>query len=265
MPNTSDVDITGITANLVAGGHHLILYRSTAVTESPTPTACGPLSGVTGGDAPIIIAQQATSTLTLPTGVAYHFTAGQMVRIEMHYLNATQVKKSVVGTVLFTTGAPGTAYQAADIMFCGSISQLMISGIPPYTTNATLNPGFFAGNANIDFTKIKVFGLTSHEHWTGKEGQIWKAANSGDASNRIYDNTQWDAPPLEVFDDAHLLTFGAGQGLRWQCSYDTQDAVPQPTSTVRFGESARTDEMCFIWAYYFPSAGRFIGQGDCWQ
>lgn len=220
---------------------------------------------MTGGDAPIIIAQEATSTLTLPTGVAYHFTAGQMVRIEMHYLNASSSTKSVVGTVTFTPGTPGTSYQAADIMFCGSVLQLMTSGIPPYTTNAPLNAGFFSGNGNINFQNIKVFGMTSHEHWTGKEGQIWKAANSSDASNRVYDNTQWDAPPLKVFDDAHLLTFNPGEGLRWQCSYDTQDAMPQPTSAVKFGESARTNEMCFVWFYYFPSAGKFIGPGDCWQ
>jgi hypothetical protein len=29
------------------------------------------------------------------------------------------------------------------------------------------------------------------------------------------------------------------------------------TTKVCFGESAN-DEMCFIWAYYHPSAGRFI-------
>ncbi|HEX6838938.1 MAG TPA: hypothetical protein VF334_20305, partial [Polyangia bacterium] len=68
-----------------------------------------------------------------------------------------------------------------------------------------------------------------------------------------------------VFDDASLVTFGPGEGIRWQCTYDTLDASPKPASTVKFGESARTNEMCFLWAYYYPSAGRFIGQTDCWQ
>ena len=52
----------------------------------------------------------------------------------------------------------------------------------------------------------------------------------------------------------------SGEGPRWQCSYDNPDQT-----TYKFGESAQSNEMCFLWAYYFPSVGHFISQTDCWR
>ena len=62
-----------------------------------------------------------------------------------------------------------------------------------------------------------------------------------------------DLDRLQRYDDAHLVTFGPDEGLRWQCFYNNPD-----NKTIKFGESAESNEMCFLWAYYYPSAGRFI-------
>jgi hypothetical protein len=264
LPTSVDVDVTKIEATLPTGGHHLIMYKVSDTTESPTPTVCDSVTNITTS-IPLIIAQNTDSTLNLPSGVAYHFAAGQMVRLEVHYLNATQNPLNVEGRVTMTPGVAGQTYQQADIMFCGSVSQLTSIGVPPYTTSAPLNPGFFSGNGSIDFTKIKLFGLTTHQHWTGKEATVSKSTSASSAGTLLYDNTNWSAAPLKTFDDNSLVTFGPGEGIRWQCTYDTQDASPKPLTNVKFGESARVNEMCFLWAYYYPSAGRFIGEADCWQ
>ena len=55
-------------------------------------------------------------------------------------------------------------------------------------------------------------------------------------------------------DTANVLSFQAGEGLAWQCSYDTS----ADSSKVCFGESGQTNEMCFIWAYYYPSHGAHV-------
>jgi hypothetical protein len=45
------------------------------------------------------------------------------------------------------------------------------------------------------------------------------------------------------------LSFDGSQGFRYRCSWDnTTD------TRLTFGESAR-QEMCFFWAYYYPSQG----------
>jgi hypothetical protein len=261
MPTTTAQDIIGIGTVLAPGSHHLIAYKSTATTESLTPTACTSFSGVLNGEAPIFIADAASQKMTLPTGVGYHFPAGQMVRIEAHYINATMTALQGMGTVTFTPGPPMT-YQQADIMMCGSVTALTcpIGGIPPANPNYALPVGTYSGSASVDFTKLKVFALTSHEHQRGSDVKIWKSATGSPTSQQLFDNPNWSSPPLQVYDDAHLLSFAAGEGLSWQCSYDST----ADNANVCFGESAATNEMCFIWAYYYPSVGRFIAQSDCW-
>jgi hypothetical protein len=266
LPSNSDVDIVEIDATLARGSHHLIVYKSSATEESGSPTGCTSFQGVLGGDQPILIAQSPVSVLTLPTGVAWHLPAGQMLLIEEHFLNASPDSIQGMGSVTFVPGAPGVSYQAADLMFLGSVSQLgggggLIGtcpagrGLPPGQMT-TLAPDFFDGEVNVDLTTLQFFAFTGHEHRHGTDVKIWQATASADPTKLtpIYESTQWDNAPLEVFDDAHLLSFSAGQGFLWQCSYDTT----METSNICFGESALTNEMCFFWAYYFPSVGHFV-------
>jgi hypothetical protein len=262
LPTTTDQDVVAIETTLAPGSHHLIAYRSSATTENLTPTPCSSFAGVLKGEAPIFIADSMSSKLQLPSGVSYHFPAGQMIRLEAHYINATQTAIKGAGTVTFTPG-PAMTYQPADIMMCGSVKSLSCMfgpGLMPGKKLLALPVGTYDGGGLVDLTKLKVFGVTSHQHHRGTDVKIWKATASDPTATQIYDNPDWSNPPLTVYDDAHLLTFAPGEGLSWQCSYDTST----DTAPVCFGESAVTDEMCFIWAYYYPSIGRFISQSDCW-
>jgi hypothetical protein len=270
VPFDVDTDVVRIHTDLAPGSHHLILYRSVETQEQP-PYDCTSFAGVFNGEAPVFIAESADSDMQLPTGVAYHFTAGQMVRLEAHYINTTQATLNAQGTVYLVAGATGMTYQPADMMMCGSVGSLACQlggGVHAGDSNYTLPVGFYDGTAvnlrgpamNVDLTKLKIFAFTSHEHHHGKNVTIWKSTGHDVAmAQKLYSNDSWDNPPLKVLPDDQLLTFATNEGFAWQCSYDASDT----TTDLCFGESAN-DEMCFIWAYYFPSVGRFIAQDDCW-
>jgi hypothetical protein len=273
LPSAVDVDVVEIDATLAPGSHHLIVYKSMSTTESLTPSGCTAFQGVLTGDQPIFIAQSENSVLKLPSGVAWHLPAHQMLLLEAHYLNATANAIEGKGSVTFVPGTPGTTYQQADLMFCGSVSQLgggagflgncpAGKGLPPGQVTS-LDPNFYDGGQGVDFTQLKVFGLTGHQHRHGSDFKIWKTTAGTDPSTLtpIYESTQWDNAPLADFDDAHLVSFQPGEGLMWQCTYDTT----MESQNICFGESALTQEMCFFWAYYYPSVGRFIQDRDCWH
>ena len=263
MPNTTDIDVVNVATTLAPGSHHLIAYRSNATTESPTPTPCNAFAGVLNGEAPIFIGDAASQAMQLPDGVAYHFPAGQMIRLEAHYLNASQNAIQGMGTITFTPGPPMT-YQAADIMMCGNVPSLDCSlggGLTPGQNSVALPVGKYSGSSGVDFTKLNVFAFTTHEHQRGTDVKIWKSTSSNLMSSLLLDNPDWANPHLQVLDSANVLSFQPGEGLAWQCTYDTS----ADTSKVCFGESAQSNEMCFIWAYYYPSVGRFISTGDCWN
>ncbi len=258
LGNTTPIDVVQIDTSLAPGSHHLIAYRSSATATAP-PTPCNSFDGVTHGEAPLFIAESRQSTMKMPSEAAYHLPAGQLIRLEAHYINTTQATLQGMGTVAFTAGS-GTNYQPADIMMCGSALSLTVSCLPPGQSNTTLPVGFYGGGSGVDFTKLKVFAFTSHEHHRGTDVKVWKSTGKNPTpAQQLYDNPSWDNPPLQQYTDANLLTFNSGEGLAWQCSYDTA----ADTNKVCFGESAN-DEMCFIWAYYYPSVGRFISEGDCW-
>jgi hypothetical protein len=265
LQNTADVDVVALTTTLAPGSHHLILYRSTATVESPTLTPCMTFDTTMQGDVPLLLAGTLDTSLSLPDGVAYHLAAGQMVKIEAHYINATSAAIEGKGSVAMTLGSSEATHQPADVMLCGSVRELKSPGIAPLQASVVLQPGFYAGGGDIDLTKLKVFGMTSHEHHLGAGVTIAKATSAADPGASLFSTESWDNPPLEVFDPAHLVSFAANQGIRWQCSYDSLHANPPPTDTTYFGPSALHNEMCFVAIYYYPSAGRFVGPRDCFQ
>src|SRR5262249_14351436 len=146
LPTTTETNIIQIDSTLAPGSHHLILYKSMATMEAKDVQPCQPLD-ISGGDIPVYIAEtESNNLLPLPTGVAYKFPAGQMVRLEAHYLNATTNAIMGMGDVRLVQGdADESKYMAADIMFCGSVSaltkQLGGSGVVPGAS--MLPPAFY--------------------------------------------------------------------------------------------------------------------------
>jgi hypothetical protein len=265
LPADRELDVTAIDASLSAGGgHHVIFYRSTEPTETEAPAACDLLSDL-AHNVPLLITNGPVGTLTLPDGVVHHFDAGERVKVEVHALNATDDPIEVEAKVTLTLAPAGAPTVRAGTMFCGSVAELTNRGLPPAIPSVAIAPGFFAGNDAIDLTALRVFALATHQHWTGQEVTIAKSTGANDRGQLVYDNTSWDAPRTLSLPAGHPLTFAAGEGLRWQCSYDTIDASPPPIATVHYGERLRADEMCFLWIQYAPDIGRPIGSTDCWQ
>ena len=242
LPTTAAIDMVKITSELTLGGHHLVFYKSGATVEQTTPYTCMTFRDITTGTVPLYIAQKSSTVLDFPKGVAYQMPAGQMVRVELHFLNSTAAPLPVTGTVHVTDAVAGTITDRANLMFYGNLR----IAIPPQSM-ATVGPTFrkFAAAAP------KIFGLTGHQHQRGTSISIELATAATGAGTHVYTNTDWAEPPLTIFDPPLVPT--AGQGFRYTCNYNN------PTnSTITFGEGVN-QEMCFLWAYYYPDMGFDIG------
>jgi hypothetical protein len=243
IPTDHAIDIVNIGADLTEGGHHLIFYKSNATEESSAPVECASFRGVFTGMVPLFIAQKTHTDLQFPTGVAYALPAAQMVRVELHFLNTSDRPLAVTGTVHLREARTGTVVDRANLMFYGNLN----INIPPQST-ITVGPTFRAFRA----TSPKIFGLTGHQHHRGTGVTIELGPRTGPMMP-IYENHDWADPPLTVFDPPIATT--AGQGLRYACTYTN------PThQAVGFGEGVN-QEMCFLWAYYYPDMGFEIGIG----
>jgi hypothetical protein len=242
LPTTAAIDVVKISSEMTMGGHHLVFYKSGATAEATTPFTCQTFRDITNGTVPLYIAQKPTTELNFPKAVAYTMPAGQMVRVELHFLNTTSGPLPVTGTVHIADAVAGTITDHANLMFYGNLK----INIPAQST-ATVGPTFrkYASAAP------KIFGLTGHTHQRGTSVTIEIASDATSAGTNVYTNTNWAEPPLTIFDPPLVPT--AGQGFRYTCTYNNPT-----TSPIAFGEGVN-QEMCFLWAYYYPDMGFDIG------
>jgi hypothetical protein len=253
LPTDQAVDIVQVDARQ-SYTHHVIFYRES--TDSPvdeTPTPCPPLDILSTNRAPLFIGETPTASMKLPDNVAYRLPAMAPYRIEGHFLNANPQTVQASAEIILTPARPGTTMQEADMIFLNAVTQMeknydgQKTGIPPGMTT-TLDPGFWG--LPDDMLGSKFFGLASHQHHLGTNFIISKSTSAQDPGTRLYQNTDWQHPPLQIYPDDMPLTFKSGEGFRWLCTYDNTT-----TQYVHFGNSAQTNEMCILWAYYYPSQG----------
>lgn len=248
LGNTTEIKVHQMHNQLNSASHHLIVYKDDMdTTEQLTPTPCEPFTGAlntTGMIAPIAITQKADDMIFLPDGVAYTFAPNQMVKLEMHYLNASDEPREVEATADFYAADPATIEHEAGILFAGS-------------PDIDLDPGetetlhqFLKLPASIDLSQSKIFAVTGHTHKLGTSVKVRVGPNKNGPMTEVYapDPFKWDEPETRTF-NSNPFSVPQGGGFDFECTWRNT------TSTnVQFGESANA-EMCFFWAYYYPSQG----------
>jgi hypothetical protein len=248
LGNTAPVHVGQIHDVLGDASHHMIVYRVNDTTERTTPFDCKPFTDTLNpaDGSPLVITQKRDDTVQLPPGVGFTLDTNQMLRIEMHYINPDAAPVTLHST--------STMFVLPEMQYRDEASFLFVGdpaiSIPPMS-QATLGPVFFP--VPDKYANSKFFAITGHEHRLGTNVQVWTATGVDDpAPKPVYQvpGWQWSEPKTVMYDPPFQVP--AGGGLRFQCDWSNNS-----TSMIGFGESA-TAEMCFFWAYYYPSQGASV-------
>jgi hypothetical protein len=234
---------------LNAGSHHLIVYRTNDTVEQLAPFDCQPFTDALdpAKGSPLMITQKHEETLTLPQGVAFSLQPNTMVRLEMHYLNTSDADVTVQATSTFITIPDADFTDEADFLFIGN-PDISIPAMSP----ATLGPTYFTPPATLGLAGVKFFGITGHTHQWGTNVTVAAAPSAAGPDTPVYDVPSWQwNEPATVYHDPPF-TLPEGGGFNFTCSWNNFSS-----QTVSFGESAN-QEMCFFWAYYYPSQGAYV-------
>src|SRR5258706_5054685 len=166
-----------------------------------------------------------------------------MVKLEMHYINASDQTQSATATVDFFAADPATIHDEASILFTGS-PDIMIPAGQSYTLHQ-----FFSVPAYLDLSQSHIFAMTGHEHHYGTGVQVNVAATKTGPMTVVYspDPFSWSEPATTTYGQPFNVPVDGG--FDFTCTWNKTGA-----NSVKFGESAN-DEMCFFWAYYYPSQG----------
>ena len=247
LSNPTEIKVRQVHNQLSSSSHHLIVYKDDQdTTEQTTPIDCEPFTGAlntTGKIAPIVITQKADDQLTLPERVAYTLAPQQMIKIEMHYLNATDAPIDATATVDFYAADPSTIDHEANLLFIGSPDIDLAPG-----ETETLHQ-FFKVPSYVDFSASKIFAITGHTHKLGTDVQVRVAPSKTGPMTDVYSPATflWSEPETTTHDPPFSVPQGGG--FDFECTWTNTTA-----QQVEFGESANA-EMCFFWAYYYPSQG----------
>jgi len=244
LGNTEPISVHEIHNVLGATSHHFIVYRVNDTVERPEPYPCSPFTD-TLNDPPLIITQRSDDRLTLPDGVAYTIPPNQMLRLELHYINPGVAPQMAEATSTFMPMPSEDVENEADIMFLGDTN----ISIPPMS-EATLGPTFVQLPSRFD--GVNYFAITGHEHQWGTDVYVEVAEDAGTPGTPVYDIPlfHWDEPETVTYEPP--FTVPDGGGFKLTCEWNNLS-----DQRVSFGTSV-DDEMCFIWAYYFPSRGPLV-------
>jgi hypothetical protein len=242
LGNPSELQVGSIRNVLSGVSHHLIVYKVADEEERPEPYDCDPFQDTLDPSKgmPLMITQKAEETLELPEGVAFTLEPDQMIRLEMHYVNPGVEPATIEATSTMIAIAPGAFEHEAGFLFAGSADVEV-----PGNAATTLGPVLIDMPPELEGKNF--FAFTGHVHKLGTNVTV--DMTDGDGRVPVYDveGFEWSEPPTQTHDPAVVL--GEDEGFEITCAWN--NTTPDD---VGFGEQA-SDEMCFFWAYYYPSEG----------
>jgi hypothetical protein len=239
-PLGADLEIREFESHQSIGTHHMFLTTSTMPADPPDGPLADCASGVTADDIILYGAQVPDYRLSYPSGVAVVAPQHQGLRMQVHYLNATDAAVMVSAQIVLHLAEPGTVTQHAGVVIFANQSFTIPPGTAPTTITHTCT-------APADMNVVVASG---HMHHHGTDLVASRAGVT------LYETTTWSEPPSTVFDPP--LALHAGDPITFSCTYQNDTGAP-----ITFGPSAATNEMCNFSTRVYPVPALPYGSFAC--
>ena len=247
FPNTfgGNIAILESKSEMAAGSHHMFVFRlSSGGFYGGTPNlgagnTKGPLvdcpSGGTDLHPFVHAAQTPTQEFTYPAGLGQAFNSDETVRIMVHYLNTTSDPiQATLKVSMQYVGADKVQDLAASV-FLNAVG----IKVPPGTSTQG-----FTYQLPAD---IKLLAASGHMHRRGTHF-VGTAVTPDAKTTSLYSTNDWSEPTPAAFNPPIALP--GGTSIHWACTYANDTG-----KTLKFGESATTNEMCIFTGTYYPAPG----------
>jgi hypothetical protein len=200
----------------------------------------------------------------LPDGVAYQFTPGEKLMLQIHYVNAT------------TQQTPGKGKALVNFWnYTGSGTPMELGTVFATNQNIRICPGDMdvKFNTTCRFARtgpVTILGANGHFHSRGVEFDMNAVdANNNPMGSNFYTSMVWNDPP---FNTALNVQVPQNGGVGWTCAYNYEKpaaACADPTKNnctvsdgtctdasstccISFGGHVEFQEHCNAFVYYYP-------------
>ena len=260
----SDVWVNRFTLAANAGTHHLNIFRvKTIVNLSGNPGDVVVSKNGMGecfkssnwADWPLVANTQdggKTIDWSLPDGVGQKFAPGELLMLQIHFVNATTQKAPEGGraAVNFYTMKSAPAMEMGTI-FATNQNIRVCPGDVDKTFETHCKTGPLAG--------ATIIAANGHFHSRGTRFTMNVVDSNGTdmLPEPFYTSTVWDDPPMVRGLDVKIPD---GGGVSWTCSFSADASAcgdPNNQCCYSFGGKVETQEHCNAFIYYYPKVQDF--------
>jgi hypothetical protein len=240
LGNTEPVYVRQVQTTLHEAAHHFSVVAIPSFGELTGPIDCASLPPPDDGWVPVPLAftvKDQREGVRLPEGAAFELQPGAAIRMEMHFLNATDQPVAVGASATLAVAESTQVSHIAGVWFEGELPPVLMPGetvtLPPVVHHA---PPELAG--------ARFFALTGHTHKWGTAVNIDATSADGEVETPAYHPAEWywDEPEVAYPDPA--IEMPENGGLAVSCSFLNQSPEPVIAGT------AADQEMCYFLAYF---------------
>jgi hypothetical protein len=237
LPVDRDFYGVGYRATMLPGSHHFNMFYADPSLDA---TGSAPKNVLTdcNGELKFYLAGSQWDSVEseFPPGVAVKIPRGSVLVLETHYVNLTDAPIEGRLDVAFEEGDPATIDKELGLYF-NVMTDIRVEPLQ----RARLSASCAADEGS------NVVILTSHMHHHGSTFEINLVDDATGQSEPLYLSEDYSHPTIDERWDAPIV-IPAGNSLEWACTYQNPyDAMP-----LVDGDSAVTDEMCIMAAFYWP-------------
>lgn len=239
LPGGRDLAVNRVKIKVRGGSHHIHLYRPTDRTRS-VPDGHETCNFALNFDEwELVLASQSTLlNWKLPPGIAFHFTGGEQLLAQTHYVDNGLLSSPPDGWALFNLYA---IPERKVTSYVGSIfGQDKDVVVPPHAISTATTRCVFP-------KPVTMLALTGHYHFRGVRftASVWDGATTG---RLVYDQRGYSEPAFRRYGASELTDV---PGIEWTCTWDNQT-----DQTFEFGPFTDRNEHCNLFAFYYPSLGK---------
>ena len=230
LPEGAELEVEKLEHAYSAGAHHIIAYREdiAAAEVDDGYFDCGDIAG------PFVYSEQsARATSHYPDGVGMRLSGGQVLRVEIHFVN--------------TTGERVDADARLNLWWAQAPLEIEAGSLFLYDRDISIPAGGkWTARMHCEIPEdIELLYLLPHTHKLGTALRGWISGGGLDAPQLFLESKGYDDLHTRVLEAP--VKVRAGQAIDFECDYENTTA-----KTVIEGPSKDANEMCLILGGYYP-------------
>lgn len=231
-----DLYISDFRPIMPSGTHHVVLgYQNPSEPDGLVPEGQGSCTGTSFGDIFAYVGTVGAKDFSMPKGVAVKIPAGQQLVFGLHLLNSGSSPLSGHSGMAVIQPDKADVEQEAEVIAMGQFNL----SIPPGVETTQSGTCTMVGDTSV-------FAVMPHMHLAGKHITT-TVAQSGGATKTLLDANYVFTEQVYTMIDPPLA-LKKGDVATVDCTY-----LNKGSTTLGFGESTTSGEMCFTFAYRYPA------------